>query len=206
MVITSAFVGGKLFFFMGDPGFYFSSFHHLTRHFRSGFVFYGSLLFAIPVIIWYFRKNRWPVWHMLDRIAITACIIHGIGRLGCFFAGCCHGVETDVAWAITFTNTACKAPLNTPLHPTQLYSVTLIFSILIALLLFKKHKRFEGRLFFIYVVLYASGRIIIELFRGDVEKSYIIENALTLSQCISIIAIVVVVAIYFGLRKRLFKD
>ena len=202
MVIVSAFVGGKLLFYLEDPGYYFGSLDNLKRNFRTGFVFYGSLLFAVPVTIWYFRKNKWPVWPMLDRLAITACIIHGTGRLGCFFAGCCHGVETDVPWAVTFTDTASQAPLNVPLHPTQLYSATLIFAILIILLMFKRHKRFEGQLFFIYIILYATGRGIIEIFRGDEERGYVIDNVLSHSQFISIIVIAVVVWAYFRFKRK----
>ena len=206
LVILSAFIGGKLLFYLENPSYYFSSFDNLKRNFRTGFVFYGSLLLAIPVTIWYFRKNKFPVWPMLDMIAITATIIHGTGRLGCFFAGCCHGIETDIPWAITFTNEASQAPLHTPLHPTQLYSATLIFSIMVILLMFKRHKRFEGQLFFIYIILYATGRSIIEIFRGDEERGFIIDNVLSHSQFISIIVIAIVIWAYFKfMRKADFK-
>lgn len=202
LIIISAFVGGKLFFFLEDPGYYFSSWQHIKKNFRTGFVFYGSLLYAIPVVIWYFRKEKWPVWPFLDRIAIVACIIHGMGRLGCFFAGCCHGVPTDVPWGVTFTDPISQAePLHTPLHPTQLYSATLIFSILIILLMFKRHKRFEGQLFFIYIILYATGRGIIEIFRGDEARGYIIENVLSHSQFISIIVIAITAVVYWKFKK-----
>lgn len=202
LIILSAFVGGKLLFYLEDPGYYFSSFSNMKRNFRTGFVFYGSLLFAVPITIWYFKRHRWPVWPMLDRIAIVACIIHGTGRLGCFFAGCCHGVETDVPWSVTFTNEASQAPLHTALHPTQLYSALLIFSILVILLMFKRHKRFEGQLFFIYIILYAIGRAIIEIFRGDEERGYIIDNVLSHSQFISILVITLVVWAYMKFNKK----
>lgn len=202
LVILSAFVGGKLFFYMEDPSYYFSSLSNMTRNFRTGFVFYGSLLFAVPLTIWYFRKHKWPVWPLLDMLAITACIIHGTGRLGCFFAGCCHGIETDVPWAITFTDTASQAPLHTALHPTQLYSATLVYSILIVLFMFKRHKRFEGQLFFIYIILYATGRSIIEIFRGDEERGFVIENVLSHSQFISIAVVTITVWAYLKFKKK----
>jgi len=203
LIILSAFIGGKLFFYLENPSYYFSSFENLKRNFRTGFVFYGSLLFAVPVVIWYFRKEKWPVWPLMDRIAITACIIHGMGRLGCFFAGCCHGVPTDVPWGVTFTDGSSQAePLNTPLHPTQLYSAGLIFSILIILLMFKRHKRFEGQLFFIYIILYATGRSIIEVFRGDEERGYVIDNIISHSQFISIIVIAITIWAYLKFKRK----
>jgi phosphatidylglycerol:prolipoprotein diacylglycerol transferase len=206
IIIVAAFVGGKLFFYLENPGYYFSSWDNMTRNFRTGFVFYGSLLFAVPLVIWYFRKEKFPVWPLLDRIAIVACIIHFMGRLGCFFAGCCHGVPADVPWAVTFTNTASQAePLNTPLHPTQLYSAGLILSILIILLMFRRHQRFEGQLFFIYIILYALGRSIIEIFRGDEERGYIIDGILSHSQFISILVITVVVWAYLKFNRKAFR-
>ncbi len=202
MAIILGFVGGKLFFYLENPGYYFKSTENLTRNWRSGFVFYGSLLFAAPAIFWYFKKQKWPLWPMMDRLAIAACIIHGTGRLGCFFAGCCHGIESHVPWAVTFIDQASQAPLNVPLHPTQLYSSTLIYSILVLLLMFKRHKRFEGQLFFIYIILYAAGRSIIEIFRGDEARGYIIENTISHSQFISIIVISITVWAYLKFKKK----
>lgn len=203
LIILAAFIGGKLFFYLENPSYYFSSFDNMKRNFRTGFVFYGSLLFAIPITVWFFKKEKWPLWPMMDRLAITACIIHGMGRLGCFFAGCCHGVPTDMPWGVTFTDPVSQAePLHTALHPTQLYSATLIFSILVTLLMFRRHKRFEGQLFFIYIILYALGRGVIEIFRGDEARGYIIDGVLSHSQFISIGVITVTLWAYLKFKKK----
>lgn len=197
MVILAAFVGGKLLFYLENPGYYFSSWSNMKNNFRTGFVFYGSLLFAVPIVVWFFRKEKWPLWPLMDNLAITACIVHGFGRIGCFFAGCCYGKQTDLPWGVTFSDPISQAePLNTPLHPTQLYSALLISGILITLLMFKRHKRFEGQLFFIYIILYATGRGIIEIFRGDEERGYIIDGILSHSQFISICVIAVTLWFY----------
>ncbi len=200
IIILSAFIGGKLFFFLEDPEFYFNSFDNIKRNFKTGYVFYGSLLFSIPTIVWYFRIQKWPFWPMMDILAIIACITHGTGRLGCFFNGCCHGTETDLPWAVIYSDPLCQAPLHTALHPTQLYAAALIFSILVLLLILKKRKKFAGRLFFIYIVLYAAGRSILEIFRGDVERGFVIDNVLSHSQFISIIIIAIAVMAYFKIK------
>lgn len=202
LIILAAFIGGKLFFYLENPSYYLSSWEAMRKNFRTGFVFYGSLLFAIPVVVWYFKREKWPLWSMMDRIAITACIIHGMGRMGCFFAGCCHGVPTDVPWAVTFRSRLSQAePLHTPLHPTQLYSSFMIFSILVILVMLKRHQRFEGQLFFVYIILYAIGRGIIEVFRGDEERGYIIDGIVSHSQFISIIVILITFSFYY--KKRI---
>ena len=203
LIIIAAFVGGKLFFFMENPSYYFGSFENMKSNFRTGFVFYGSLIFAIPLTVWFFRKEKWPLWPMMDRLAITACIIHACGRMGCFFAGCCHGVPTDMPWGISFSDAATKAnPINTPLHPTQLYSSFMILCILGILWMMKRHNRFEGQLFFIYIILYASGRAIIEIFRGDEARGYVVDGIISHSQFISIIVISMTVLVYLRFRKK----
>ncbi|MFY0600110.1 MAG: prolipoprotein diacylglyceryl transferase [Cyclobacteriaceae bacterium] len=203
IIIVSAFVGGKLFFYFEKPGYYFSSFDNMANNFRTGFVFYGSLLFAIPAIVWYFRKEKFPLWPMLDRIAIMGAIIHLFGRMGCFFAGCCYGLETDSFLGITFSDPHSQAkPLHAALHPTQLYEATMILGILIVLVMMKRHKRLENRLIFVYVTLYAIGRSVIEVFRGDLARGFIIEDVLSHSQFISILVVAAAAIAYFVGYKR----
>lgn len=202
LIIVAAFVGGKFFFYLEKPDYYFHPISNMFKGFRTGFVFYGSLLFVIPVTVWYFRKQKWPVWPLMDRMAITGCIIHLFGRMGCFFAGCCHGLPTESILGITFTDPESQAePLNTALHPTQLYEEAWIGSTLVILWMFKRYKRFEGRLFLVYIVLYAIGRSVIEIFRGDIRRGFIIDGVLSHSQFISLLIIAGAVGIYFYLRK-----
>ncbi len=202
-VIIAAFVGGKLFYYFESPAYYFGEPANMLKNFRTGFVFYGSLIFAIPTVIWYFRKQKLPFWPMMDIIAITGCIVHVCGRMGCFFAGCCYGLPTDLPWGITFTDELAQAkPLHTALHPTQLYEVFLISSILITLWMLKRYNRFKGRLFFVYIVLYATGRSITEIFRGDIRRGFIIDGVLSHSQLISILLILSTIAAYFLLKKK----
>ena len=108
---------------------------------------------------------------MLDIVAVTATIVHFFGRLGCFTAGCCYGIHTDSVLGVTFTHEASKAkPLGESLHPTQLYDATLIALIGIILYMFKRHQRFQGQLFLIYIALYAVGRAVVENYRGDIRR------------------------------------
>jgi len=202
VIIIAAFVGGKFLYYLEDPGFYFNPPSNMLVNFRTGFVFYGSLLFVVPALIWYVRKHHLSVMPLLDIVAFAGIIIHGFGRLGCLFAGCCYGKETDGPIFITFTNATAVAPTDVHLHPTQLYSLTLLVCIFAILWMFKRHKRFEGQLFFIYIMLYAFGRGVIEIFRGDLRRGFIIEDWLSHSQLISLILIVVVAIAYIRKLKK----
>lgn len=201
MLVLAGVIGGKLFLIFEEPSLYLS--HPKKLISGSGFVFYGSLLLAIPIMLWYFKKIKVPVLGMLDVMAIVTCIVHGFGRLGCFMAGCCYGIPTDSFLGVIFTDVKCQAePLNTSLHPTQLYEATLIFSILIVLWLFKSRKTFDGQLFLIYLMAYALGRGALELFRGDIQRGFVIKDLLSNSQFISLLVIVVSIFFYFRWKRK----
>jgi phosphatidylglycerol:prolipoprotein diacylglycerol transferase len=97
---------------------------------------------------------------------------HVVGRFGCLFAGCCYGKPTMKPWGIVFTDPFAAAnvgtPLGVPLHPTQLYEAGAEFLILMLLLFTeRKGRAFAGRTFWLYMLLYAISRFIIEFYRGD---------------------------------------
>ena len=202
-ILIFSIVGGKFFVifedfkgFISDPGI-------LFRNLRSGFVFFGSLLFAIPTMLIFFRVKNIPALPMLDIMAITTCIVHGTGRIGCFLAGCCHGTPYDGFLSVVFTDPVCQArPLNTPLHPTQLYSMVLIYGIMVFLLQLSRHKKFSGQIFLLYLILYSAGRMVLEVFRGDLSRGYVIQNLITNSQFISLMVIIASVYFYVRLNKK----
>lgn len=201
MLVLAGIIGGKLFLIFEDPTLYLNKPSRLFT--GSGFVFYGSLLLAIPIMIWYFKKIKIPVLGMLDVMAIVTCIVHGFGRLGCFMAGCCYGIPTDSFLGVIFTDAKCQAePLNTALHPTQLYEASLIFIIMIALWSFQFRKKFDGQLFLLYLIAYAFGRGVLELFRGDLQRGFVIEGWLSNSQFISLFVIAVAIFFYIRLKRN----
>lgn len=197
-IILSAIIGGKAFLYFEDPSFYNQNPKALLNN--SGFVFYGSLIFALTVVYFYIRKHKLSVWPFLDVIAVTTLIVHFFGRIGCFLAGCCHGLPHDGLFSVVFTDAQCVAdPLNTPLYPTQLFSAFMLLSILLLLLLIRKKQQFEGQLFLIYLMLYSIGRSIIEEFRGDEERGFVFDDFFSHSQLIALILFII--ALYFYLSK-----
>lgn len=201
LLLLSAIIGGKVFLYFEEPGRYAGNLKALLS--GRGFVFYGSLLFCIPAMLWFFKKNRLPTLQMLDIMAVTTCLVHMFGRVGCFMSGCCHGIEWHGPLAVTFSDPTCLAkPLNTPLHPTQLYSAFMIISITVILLVIKKKKKFHGQLFLVYLMLYALGRSVVEVFRGDVSRGFVIEGYVSHSQFISLIVLLGSLYFYIQFKKR----
>jgi phosphatidylglycerol:prolipoprotein diacylglycerol transferase len=171
-IIIAALIGAKLLLLVTDFRSFTADPRELLTLARSGGVFYGGLILAVAVALWYIRRVRLPLWATCDVFAPGIALGHVVGRFGCFFAGCCYGRPTNLPWAITFKDPFAAAnvgtPLNVPLHPTQLYEAGAELLILIVLLVTERKGRpFAGRTFWLYILLYATSRFIIEFFRGD---------------------------------------
>src|SRR6185503_1980756 len=143
-----------------------------------------------------------PILGMLDIMGMVTCIVHGFGRIGCFNAGCCYGTHTDLFLGVVYSHEKCQAPLNDSLHPVQLYEASFIFLLLGGLWLLRERKQFAGQLFLLYLMVYAAGRSILELFRGDEARGYIIPDWLSHSQFISLIVISISAIVYFQLKGK----
>src|SRR3954451_21386047 len=171
-IIISALLGAKLLLVVTDFRTFVNDPSELITLARSGGVFYGGLILAVSVALWYIRKIGLPLWTTCDVFAPGIALGHVIGRFGCLFAGCCYGREAHLPWAITFHDPFAAAnvgtPLGVPLHPTQIYEAAAEFLILMVLLGFeRKGRNFAGRTFWLYMALYGVSRFIIEFFRGD---------------------------------------
>src|SRR6185295_10962912 len=170
-IIISALIGAKLLLLITDFRTFRANPAELLTLARSGGVFYGGLLLAVAVALWYIRRAGLPLWTTCDVFAPGIALGHVVGRFGCFFAGCCYGSPTTKPWGIVFSDPFDAANVGTPLgvhlHPTQLYEAAAELVILgILLLLERKKDRFAGFTFWLYILLYAISRYVIEFFRG----------------------------------------
>jgi phosphatidylglycerol:prolipoprotein diacylglycerol transferase len=202
----TVFIGGKLFYWLEDPGKYLDKPALLLEDPGNGFVFYGSFLATIPVLIWWFRKKQLPVWEMFDLVGIAGAFVHAFGKLGCFMAGCCHGKVCNASVGVVFTHPNSHAdPLNTPLYPTQLWDAGILFTAIGLMFFLKPRKWFQGQLFLLYGMFYAVGRFITEKYRGDEERGFVFNGLLSHSQAIAlaVFAVCAVVAVYRFKTERI---
>ena len=134
---------------------------------QSAGIFYGGFLAALVAAYFVIAREGLPLLRTVDVFAPGIALGHGIGRLGCFAAGCCWGRETSLPWAVTYTNPEATTgvPLHRPLHPTQLYESVGEWIITAILLVLSARKPAEGRVFGLYLVLYGALRFAVEFFR-----------------------------------------
>jgi phosphatidylglycerol---prolipoprotein diacylglyceryl transferase len=171
-VVVAAIAGAKLLLLAIDAPTVVANPAELLSLARSGGVFYGGLILAVGVALWYLRRHQLPVWTTCDVFAPGIALGHAVGRVGCLMAGCCFGRPTSLPWGITFHDPLAASLVGTPLgvalHPTQLYEVAAELIILGLLLATERRGRpFPGRTIWAYLALYAVSRFALEFFRGD---------------------------------------
>ncbi len=203
-LIIAALVGAKLMLVLVDFEYFRSQPRELLSLVRAGGVFYGGLLAALGVAIFLVRRYQLRIWTTADLFAPGIALGHVVGRLGCLMAGCCYGTPTTMPWAITFTNPLAASnvgtPLGIPLHPTQLYDAGAELLILIVLLVTERRgKGFEGRTFWLYMLLYGISRFVVEFYRGDDRGTVM---GVSTSQFVSLLVVPLALLMLVRLRGR----
>ena len=168
---------------------------------EGGLVFFGGPLAVVPFIYWYAKKYRLPFWKLGDTYLPGLTLAHAFGRIGCLGAGCCYGKPTGTDFGVRLNSELVDPALrNIPLHPTQIYESVALFMLFFGLMWVSKRKRFDGQVVFIYFLAYPVIRSVIEVFRGDLIRGFVIDQILSTSQFISLM---VFAAAAVFLKKRL---
>jgi phosphatidylglycerol:prolipoprotein diacylglycerol transferase len=194
-VALAGIIGSKLALIVQEWDTYISSPRQLfsMELLQSGGVFYGGLVLAIAVGIWYTRRRHIPFLKTADAFAPGIAIGHALGRLGCFSAGCCWGLPTSLPWGVTFTNTYSNeivgVPLNVPLHPTQLYEAAAEFVIFLLLYTQYRKKQFDGQMLGWYLILYPTARFLVEFLRSHVGEAMLFGGTVSDAQAVSLLLV-----------------
>ena len=138
----------------------------LLELFRGGFVFYGGLLGGVFAVRRYCLRYRLTFLPMIDHLIVTVPLIHGFGRIGCFFAGCCYGMPYEGFGAVVYPEGSFGLS-GVPLFPLPLVEAGGLFLLFIALVLLSRKPRKIGFMTGIYLCVYAVFRFILEFFRCD---------------------------------------
>jgi phosphatidylglycerol:prolipoprotein diacylglycerol transferase len=122
--------------------------------------FGGFILGGLVVLLWS-RKNRMPTVQILDLIALPALAAHAIGRIGCFFNGCCYGVPCPPPLGVHFHG------LIGTHHPAQLYDMAMtVVGVLALSRLERRPSWLPGYSIAGFFIVYGVSRFIYEFWRA----------------------------------------
>ncbi len=185
-LLMTGFLGARILFIITRFDYFMQNPLEIVKVWEGGLVFFGGLISATAYAMYFFVKHKLNPWKMIDILSPGLVIAHAFGRLGCLGAGCCYGRPTDLPWGIRLTSELVDTPLRgIPLHPTQLYESSSLFILYAGLLYIFRTKKFDGQVGLTYFMLYPIIRSIVEIFRGDSIRGFVIEDWVSTSQFIS---------------------
>lgn len=197
-----SFIGARIFYIFTDfENFLQNPFEMLAS--RSGFVFYGGVIFGIITLFVLAKLHKINFLKLSDIIILGVPLAHAFGRLGCFSYGCCYGRPTNSFLGVLFPKDSPAGVLGVCVIPTQLIESFFLLLLFLILLFVKKHKKFNGQILVFYLIFYSIIRFIIEFFRGDPRGNI---SFLSLSQFLSLFFLAFGIFLYFRLRRRIPKS
>jgi len=202
-LIVSAVVGSRLLYVLTDLPVYLAAPARIFDPREGGVVFLGGLIGALICAVLFIRAKKMPFWRYADVMLPSVALGHAFGRLGCLAVGCCYGKPApELPWAVTFGISSWEqiAPVGIPLHPVQLYAVALNAALFVSLTWAYRWRRFDGQMATLYLGLYSVGRILLEFFRGDEARGFVLEASwgpvLSTGQVTSAVVLIVAVVSY----------
>ncbi len=202
----------KLPAFIADYGSLYSNYNLLDKieYLFGGYVFYGGLIGAIVGILIFCKSFNFDSSSMINVLTPLIPYAHAFGRIGCFFGGCCYGMEYHGFGAITYPHNPLSPSLHlVPRFPVQLLEATLNLILFFFLYYYtRKYTPSKFKTLGIYLVCYSIIRFVLEFFRGDIIRGFLL--GLSTSQWISIILLPVGIYLInrhkFTLTKRQLID
>jgi phosphatidylglycerol:prolipoprotein diacylglycerol transferase len=198
-------IGSRLMYVLINLSYYRRNPVDVLKIWEGGLVFSGGLIAVAFAMVWYIRRRHLSFWKIGDLWAPAVALGQGFGRIGCFMAGCCFGKPTDVPWGFIFTHPGSLAPLNMPIHPTQLYASLSGFVIFVILVILRAKKKFEGQILLWFLILHSTARLFIERYRAD-DRGMIPGTDMTGTQLVSLLVLMAAVIVLFVMKSGEKKD
>lgn len=159
---------------------------------RGGFAFYGGVIGGVVSGAIFAKLRALPMWKLLDLGAPAIMLGLAIGRVGCFFAGCCHGARCPAPlgaelagfdggsvhlvegfpWvALIFNDLGVGSIVDRPVYPTQLFEIATGLTLFTLLsVVWARLRRWDGQVLALMLVGYAIARTANEQLRGDTVR------------------------------------
>jgi phosphatidylglycerol---prolipoprotein diacylglyceryl transferase len=178
LLLSSAFIGARILFFLSLGEIFTSIFNPQKLISGGGLVFFGGYIFAF-ITLYLYSVLRGINVALLINFLPGAVYAHAIGRLGCFFAGCCHGDYCPLSFLDRW--------------PTQLLEAS--FLIYLGRVLKRRINTGRSNIFAFYVLSYSVFRFLNEYLRGDdIRGKWILD--LSTSQIVSMALILIFSLVY----------
>ncbi|MCI6061185.1 MAG: prolipoprotein diacylglyceryl transferase [Dorea sp.] len=209
-------IGARLYYVIFSWDMYKDDLKSILNIRQGGLAIYGGVIAAIITVFVFAKVRKLSPYLIFDTAGLGLVAGQMIGRWGNFFNREAFGEYTDSFLAMRLPEDAVRQSDITELmrqnmetikgvnyiqvHPTYLYESLWCLMVLVIMLLYRKHKKFDGEVFLVYLLGYGLGRVWIEGLRTD--QLLLPKIGLPVSQMLAgVIVIVSLVLILYNRRK-----
>ncbi|MCD7835477.1 MAG: prolipoprotein diacylglyceryl transferase [Lachnospiraceae bacterium] len=208
-------IGGRIYYVVFMWDIYKGNLLEILNLRHGGMAIYGAVIGAFITLFLYCRIKKLNPF-MLGDLGVCGLILgQAIGRWGNFMNREVFGEYTDNLFAMRLPIAAVRASDITDalashigegenfiqVHPTFLYESAWNLLVFAVMVLYIKHKRFDGELCLLYFFGYGIGRFVIEGIRTD--TLFIPNTEIPVSQLLSLVMVVAALAAEIVIRSRL---
>ena len=203
--IICSIVGARIYYVIFEWDYYKENLLQIFNLRAGGLAIYGGVIAGAITMIVYTRVKKVSFFSMADTGVLGLVTGQIIGRWGNFFNCEAFGGYTDSLLAMRIKRSLVNDNmLNADVlshkivengvefiqvHPTFLYESCWNLCLLIFMLWFRKYKKYDGQMFWIYLFGYGTGRFWIENLRTD--QLILFGTGLAVSQALSLVLILV---------------
>lgn len=215
--IIFSIVGARLYYVLFSWASYKGNLLQIFNLRGGGLAIYGGIIAAVLTLIVFSKVRKVSFFSMADSGCIGLVTGQIIGRWGNFFNCEAFGGYTDGLFAMRIRKTMVDAGMLTEdllnriivdngveyiqVHPTFLYESVWNIGVLIFLLWYRRRKKFDGEMMYLYLLGYGIGRFWIEGLRTD--QLIFLNTGVPVSQALSLILVIVSVAAILWKRFNL---
>lgn len=181
--VIAGIVGARLYYVIFSWDMYKDNLLDIFNLREGGLAIYGGVIAAVISVLVLAKVKHLSAPQIFDTIAMALLNGQMLGRWGNFFNREAFGGYTDSLFAMRLPLDAVRSSDVTEqmrrhieridgvsyiqVHPTFLYESLWCMVLLIILFAYRKHKKYEGELFLMYLFGYGLGRFWIEGLRTD---------------------------------------
>lgn len=209
-------VGARFAYIVSDWSYFWAHPLQIWRVDRGGLIFYGGFLGTILMVLFLARMRKESALGLGDLMVTALPLGHMLGRIGCFFNGCCFGkplpgalgiqfpADSPAWWAHTEAGLiTSEARWSLPVHAVQLYEAVLNFILFFVLVYCYPRRKRTGDIVALYLMIYPPIRFFLEFLRGDQRAQW---GHLTVAQDLSLIFFLAGLILWFARRPSVVKS
>jgi phosphatidylglycerol:prolipoprotein diacylglycerol transferase len=199
--VFSGLIGARLVHVGGNWNFYRTAPHKIFFIHEGGLTVNGAILGVFICTVVYARWKQLDLWKLVDVLAIAAPIAFIVGRIGCTINGDVWGLPTNSSWGLVYWHPNSFVPpelLGVPTFPAPILHQLWNIGLLLLLLTLRKRLPGDGILFVIYLVFYALGRFVVNIW----QPGEVLILGLKFFQIVALLFMLLGLALIFYLRRR----